>query len=301
MRAETICHAIVTNAEPQHLTRFYKISAIAFKLRSHRSSDRSTSSKTSVAIMIAPLRKLNVECPPLLSDKSSSSGCGVARSGSARRCRNTKTSCSAASDGLAIICFCSRRGARRTSRCCGRAEKSANGSAVDVRDKRLARSAARLRHRARRGAGAGDRGERAGAVPHASRRRRHGRDLRDARLSDGVPLGPPLVGVYVGGGRHAVQSGRHDLPLDRRRHRGARHHSRCQRARRSIFRSSPSIRAPRNCWASPSSDLQWCRLSELPLGSPSPGIRDRLIAGIGSGQFDQFEFAFRARQSAKSI
>ncbi len=39
-------------------------------------------------------------------------------------------------------------------------------------------------------------------------------------------------------------------------------------------------------------DLQWCRLSELPLGSPSHGLRDRLIASIGSGRFDQFEFAF---------
>jgi diguanylate cyclase (GGDEF)-like protein/PAS domain S-box-containing protein len=39
-------------------------------------------------------------------------------------------------------------------------------------------------------------------------------------------------------------------------------------------------------------ELQWCRLSELPLGSPSQGMRDRLIASIGSGRFDQFEFAF---------
>jgi len=39
-------------------------------------------------------------------------------------------------------------------------------------------------------------------------------------------------------------------------------------------------------------DLHWCRLSELSLGSPSLGIRDRLIASIGSGRFDQFEFTF---------
>jgi len=39
-------------------------------------------------------------------------------------------------------------------------------------------------------------------------------------------------------------------------------------------------------------NLQWCRLSELPLGSPSRGLRDRLIASIGTGRFDQFEFAF---------
>ena len=43
--------------------------------------------------------------------------------------------------------------------------------------------------------------------------------------------------------------------------------------------------------------LQWCRLSELPLGSPSLGIRERLIAGIGTGQFDQFEFAFKRGSS----
>jgi diguanylate cyclase (GGDEF)-like protein/PAS domain S-box-containing protein len=34
------------------------------------------------------------------------------------------------------------------------------------------------------------------------------------------------------------------------------------------------------------------RLSELPLGPAADSIRDRLIAGIGCGRFDQFEFAF---------
>ncbi|MGB7102114.1 MAG: EAL domain-containing protein [Xanthobacteraceae bacterium] len=45
------------------------------------------------------------------------------------------------------------------------------------------------------------------------------------------------------------------------------------------------------------SELQWCRLSELPLGSPSLGIRDRLMASVGTGQFDQFEFAFTRTDS----
>jgi diguanylate cyclase (GGDEF)-like protein/PAS domain S-box-containing protein len=39
-------------------------------------------------------------------------------------------------------------------------------------------------------------------------------------------------------------------------------------------------------------DLHLCRLSELPLGAAAHFIRDRLIAGIGLGHFDQFEFAF---------
>jgi len=39
--------------------------------------------------------------------------------------------------------------------------------------------------------------------------------------------------------------------------------------------------------------LHWCRLSELPLGSPSLGVRDRLAASIGTGHFDQFELAFK--------
>jgi diguanylate cyclase (GGDEF)-like protein/PAS domain S-box-containing protein len=39
-------------------------------------------------------------------------------------------------------------------------------------------------------------------------------------------------------------------------------------------------------------DLHLSRLSELPLGPAAQSIRDRLIAGIGSGRFDQFEFAF---------
>ncbi len=43
--------------------------------------------------------------------------------------------------------------------------------------------------------------------------------------------------------------------------------------------------------------LQWCRLSELPLGAAPLGIRDRLVASIGTGQFDQFEFAFRRGDS----
>jgi len=38
--------------------------------------------------------------------------------------------------------------------------------------------------------------------------------------------------------------------------------------------------------------LRWCRLSELPLGSPAQSIGDRLIASVGSGRFDQFEVAF---------
>ncbi len=37
--------------------------------------------------------------------------------------------------------------------------------------------------------------------------------------------------------------------------------------------------------------LQWSRLSELPIGAPHV-MRDRLIAGVNSGQFDQFEFTF---------
>ena len=47
--------------------------------------------------------------------------------------------------------------------------------------------------------------------------------------------------------------------------------------------------------------LQWCRLSELPLGSPSLGIRDRLIASIGAGRFDQFEFAFKRGNSEVDV
>ena len=38
-------------------------------------------------------------------------------------------------------------------------------------------------------------------------------------------------------------------------------------------------------------DLQWCQLSELALGAPSLGVRDRLMRSIGSGKFNQFEFA----------
>ncbi len=38
--------------------------------------------------------------------------------------------------------------------------------------------------------------------------------------------------------------------------------------------------------------LQWCRLSELPLGSSARSMIERLIAGVGTGQFEQFEFAF---------
>ena len=39
-------------------------------------------------------------------------------------------------------------------------------------------------------------------------------------------------------------------------------------------------------------ELQWCRLSELQLGSCSQNMLDRLVAGVGSGKFEQFEFAF---------
>jgi diguanylate cyclase (GGDEF)-like protein/PAS domain S-box-containing protein len=39
-------------------------------------------------------------------------------------------------------------------------------------------------------------------------------------------------------------------------------------------------------------ELQWRRLSELSLGAPSDGIRDRLVASVGAGRFDQFEATF---------
>jgi len=39
-------------------------------------------------------------------------------------------------------------------------------------------------------------------------------------------------------------------------------------------------------------ELQWCRLSELSLESPSQGLLERLIASVGSGRFDQFELTF---------
>ena len=42
--------------------------------------------------------------------------------------------------------------------------------------------------------------------------------------------------------------------------------------------------------------LQWCRLSELPIGARH-GMRDRLIAAVNSGQFDQFEFTFTRRET----
>ncbi|HUI12962.1 MAG TPA: EAL domain-containing protein [Xanthobacteraceae bacterium] len=38
--------------------------------------------------------------------------------------------------------------------------------------------------------------------------------------------------------------------------------------------------------------LQWCRLSELPIESSTRAMLDRLINGVGTGKFDQFEFAF---------
>jgi PAS domain-containing protein len=38
--------------------------------------------------------------------------------------------------------------------------------------------------------------------------------------------------------------------------------------------------------------LHLCRVSELPLGPAALAIRDRLIACIGTGRFEQFEFAF---------
>jgi diguanylate cyclase (GGDEF)-like protein/PAS domain S-box-containing protein len=45
----------------------------------------------------------------------------------------------------------------------------------------------------------------------------------------------------------------------------------------------------------PADALQWCRLSELQLGDPLRGIKDKLIACVGSGQFDHFEFTCTRR------
>ncbi len=47
--------------------------------------------------------------------------------------------------------------------------------------------------------------------------------------------------------------------------------------------------------------LQWCRLSELPIGTSTRAMLDRLIAGVGTGQFDQFEFAFTRSDNALDV
>jgi diguanylate cyclase (GGDEF)-like protein/PAS domain S-box-containing protein len=43
------------------------------------------------------------------------------------------------------------------------------------------------------------------------------------------------------------------------------------------------------------SKLQWLKVSELPLGAAADRLRERLIAGIGSGRLDQFEFDLARR------
>ena len=45
------------------------------------------------------------------------------------------------------------------------------------------------------------------------------------------------------------------------------------------------------------SDLHLSRLSELPLGPAAGLMRDHLIAGIGTGRFEQFEFAFTRKDT----
>ena len=45
--------------------------------------------------------------------------------------------------------------------------------------------------------------------------------------------------------------------------------------------------------------LQWRRLSELALGAAGRGIHQRLIASIGSGKFNQFEFALTRNDDTK--
>ncbi len=247
--------------------------------------------------MIAPLRKLDVECPPLLSDKSIIERMwrGSVKPGKALPQYEDVVLGSLGRLGDHLLLFSGATPAEFKVLRAGRKIREWLG--VDLRDKALAdlprdcaialcdvltqsiASSAPVRYRMHRVADGMVETYEMLAFPMACR------------------WGPPLAGVYVG------EAGNRYNLID------------------TIFRSTEegivalaAIRDPAgaaidfqvvafNDGATEllgigERDLHLSRLSELPLGPAAHSIRDRLIAGIGSGRFDQFEFAFTRNDGA---
>ena len=241
--------------------------------------------------MLAPLRKLNVDCPPLLSDKVVIERMwrGSVRLGETLPRYEDVVLGSLGRLGDHLFLFEGAVAADFKVLRAGR--KTRQWAGVEVRDKRLAdlpRDCAVALTAVLEQAFAAS-----APVPYRMHRVTDGMVETYEMLAFPMACrwGPPLVGVYV-----AEAGVRYNL-VD------------------TIFRSTDEgivalaiIRDPTGApidlqivafnqgatelLGLAESDLQWCRLSELPLGSPSHILRDRLIAGIGSGQFDQFELSF---------
>ena len=257
--------------------------------------------------MIAPLRKLKVECPPLLADKDDHRA-HVARLGLASGQKLPRYEDvvlgSLGRLGDHLLLFDGER-SWRSSRCFGPDGKSANGSARICAISGFRWVTARLRHRARRGAGV----TQAVAAGAPVRYRMHrvadgnGRNLRDAGFSDGEPVGSADRRCLCRRSRQPLQSRRYDF---------------C-----STDEGIMALAAIRNA-AGAAIDFQIVACNEgageasglcrsrnfAAVAAFRASRRDRprkiysnlLVGGISSGQFDQFESVFtRATMSARCI
>jgi len=240
--------------------------------------------------MIAPLRKLNVACPPLLSDKTVIDRLwhGSVKPGSTLPQYEDVVLGSLGRLGDHLMIF--EGGALADFKLLRAGRKIHELLGADLRDRKLADlprdCAVALGEVLSQAAAA------AAPVPY-----------RMHRVADGMvetyemlafPLacrwGAPLLGVYIGeaGNRYnlvdtifrATEEGIVALATIRDASGAA-----------VDFQIVAVNRGASALLGIEETLLQWCRLSELPTGAPHI-MRDRLIAGVNSGQFDQFEFAF---------
>jgi diguanylate cyclase (GGDEF)-like protein/PAS domain S-box-containing protein len=247
--------------------------------------------------MIAPLRKLNVECPPLLSDKTIIErmwrGSVVAGKKLPQYEDVVLGSLGRLSDHLLL--FEGGRLAEFKILRAGRKIREWLGS--DPRDKCLADlppdCALALGEVLSQSIAAG--------APVRYRMHRVAEGMVETYEMLAFPMacrwGPPLVGVYVG----EAGGARYNLvdTIFRSTDEGI--------VALAVIRNAAGVaidfqvvacnKGAADLLGIGEEELQLCRLSELPIGAPPQGLIGRLIDGVGSGQFDQFEVSFTRDES----
>jgi diguanylate cyclase (GGDEF)-like protein/PAS domain S-box-containing protein len=242
--------------------------------------------------MIAPLRKLDVDCPPLLSDKIVIERMwrGSVKPGKTLPQYEDVVLGSLGRLGDHLLLFAGAAPAEFKVLRAGR--KIRDWLGTDPRDKTLTElprdCALALGEVLAQSIAAG--------VPVLHRMHRVADGMVETYEMLAFPMacrwGPPLAGVYVGEAAH-----RYNLvdTIFRSTEEGIVALAAIRDAKGGVadFQIVAFNQGASELLGIDESDLHLCRLSELPLGEAALVIRERLLAGIGSGRFEQFEFAFR--------
>ncbi len=241
--------------------------------------------------MIAPLRKLDVECPPLLSDKKVIERMwrGSVKPGKTLPQYEDVVLGSLGRLGDHLLLFAGAAPAEFKVLRAGR--KIRDWLGVDLRDKGLADlprdCALALGEVLAQSIAAGV------PVPHRMHRVADGMVETYEMLAFPMACrwGPPLAGVYVG-----EAATRYNLvdTIFRSADEGIVALAAVRDAKGIVvdFQIVAFNQGASELLGIEERDLHLCRISELPLGEAAQSIRARLLAAIGSGRSEQFECAF---------